>query len=714
MQRITLTTLCTLLSASLATAAETSPLPFPMDHESPGTPLVDNSHFLDGPAGKGGFIRVEGEHLVGPDGSRFRIWGVNMTGPACFPEREDAVRLADDLARMGVNCVRFHGLDSAWGRSAIDYSRDDTQRLDEENLDRFDYFVHELKQRGIYSNLNINVFRKYKPGDGVRDPKPLGLGKSATYFNPRLLQLQRDYARQLLTHKNRHTGNEYRYEPAVACVEMLNENSVLEGWLNWRLVGKDVEKPSTWSPIPVSYAEELTDLYNAWLPNSVEPDILADIRREAGVGAGQPVPRLRPNEFKEASRERFFAEARFYMSLEHDFFARMRKLLVDELGVKPLLVGTSDHNDSRCLYTHVRANMLMDFLDGHGYWQHPRLGKEVWIKNTPMVNDPWDSTVTQFARTPVVGRPFTISETNHPFPHIFASEGIPILTAYALFHDWDGIYWYTYLDGPRADVAQGIRGCFDMSRDPMKMTEVAACASMWYRRDVQPAEKRIVRHYTLDQTIERLRMDSSERPFFTPGFPRSTPLRHATRWTYADQPVRDAFPEDVSRDAIESDTGELKWLNAGKGRGIVRLKTERTCMLVGHVKASGLASGHLAAEVENDFCTLVLSSLDGRPIAESRRLALMTAARATNREFAFKEDGQTVANWGRGPALIEPVVGRVTIRGLTDRAKSLRIIPLSPTGKPLGATVAPQRDGSSWLIPIGEPATIWMLIEVER
>ena len=64
-----------------------------------------------------------------------------------------------------------------------------------------------------------------------------------------------------------------------------------------------------------------------------------------------------------------------------------------------------------------------------------------------MVNDPLDSTVVQFARTPVLGRPYTISETNHPFPHQFASEGFPILTAYALLHDWDGLYWFTWKSG---------------------------------------------------------------------------------------------------------------------------------------------------------------------------------------------------------------------------------------------------------------------------
>ena len=183
---------------------------------------------------------MEAERFLMPDGSRFRIWGVNMAGVSPFPDKEHAERIADDLARLGINCVRFHGLDSAWGRSIIDYSRNDTLHEDPVNFDRFDWLVYQLKQRGIYSNLNLNVFRVYKAGDAVRDFRPLYFGKSATYYNPRLLELQRDFAHLLLEHHNPYTGNEYRHEPAVFCVEMVNENSVLEGWVNGRLIGEDV------------------------------------------------------------------------------------------------------------------------------------------------------------------------------------------------------------------------------------------------------------------------------------------------------------------------------------------------------------------------------------------------------------------------------------------------------------------------------------------
>ena len=55
-----------------------------------------------------------------------------------------------------------------------------------------------------------------------------------------------------------------------------------------------------------------------------------------------------------------------YFELEKRFFSAMRELLKDELGVKSLVIGTADHNDSICGYPHIEANMQLDFIDGHG------------------------------------------------------------------------------------------------------------------------------------------------------------------------------------------------------------------------------------------------------------------------------------------------------------------------------------------------------------
>ena len=118
---VTAFTLLALLSNIAPTIAQTqqATIPLPIDWENLDHSVLDLSSYLEAPAGRDGFLRVEGEHLVKPDGSRFRIWGVNVVAALGFPEHDEADRLAADLARLGINCVRFHGLDAEWGGHSI-------------------------------------------------------------------------------------------------------------------------------------------------------------------------------------------------------------------------------------------------------------------------------------------------------------------------------------------------------------------------------------------------------------------------------------------------------------------------------------------------------------------------------------------------------------------------------------------------------------------
>ena len=114
------------------------------------------------------------------------------------PSKEDAPLWAATLARFGVNCVRLHFLDLDAPRGLIDRTRTDSREFDPEQLDREDFFIAELKKRGIYVNVNLNVGRSYKAGDGVHvgtrsDGQGLSLMRSSS--------LQKEYA-SLLTHRN--------------------------------------------------------------------------------------------------------------------------------------------------------------------------------------------------------------------------------------------------------------------------------------------------------------------------------------------------------------------------------------------------------------------------------------------------------------------------------------------------------------------------------
>ena len=107
---------------------EAAPEDFPFDWSRVGESRIDLSRFLDAPAGKGGNLRAVGETFVTGEGKGIRFWGVNLAIDACFVEKEKAAEVADQLARWGVNLVRFHHIDTDWaGLSSI--TRKTTRRI---------------------------------------------------------------------------------------------------------------------------------------------------------------------------------------------------------------------------------------------------------------------------------------------------------------------------------------------------------------------------------------------------------------------------------------------------------------------------------------------------------------------------------------------------------------------------------------------------------
>ncbi|UCC99143.1 MAG: hypothetical protein JSW66_04500 [Phycisphaerales bacterium] len=695
--------------------------PFAIDWRDNDDSLVDCSFLLDAPAGRDGFVRAEDGHFLKPNGKRFRIWGINITGAACFPSEQDAPVVAAHLARLGVNCVRFHFLDSNWSASLFARDRNDTRELDAQQFDRLDYFVAELKKHGIYTNLNLNVGRTYRKGDGVMDYQYLGFAKVINYFDEHVQMLHKEYARQLLLHTNPYTKSEYRSESAVLIVELVNENSLIEAWFSDRLLGKNTQRnPGTWTDVTAWYADRLTEKYNAWLQKRLDSAELRELRQMAGVGEDELVPRLTKEQFDAAPDKRFHLEATFYMELERAYFEGMYEFLTETLGVKSLVVGTSDHNHWKTGYPLLTSTSRLDVVDGHVYWQHPSYGTDPTTKrrtfsipNTPMVNNPLNSTVVQLSRSAVAGKPYTVSETNHPFPNEYACEGIGILAAYAAFHDWDGIFFYTFEHKNPQEWQTRIPGHFDIRPDPVKITNLAACAVLFLRGDVQPALETIARSYSAEQVREGIRLPSSERPYFTPGFAASLPLRHTTRIAGFDR-AGGPYEQAGQGSPIVSDTGQLGWYNAADKKGLVTVETDKSQALIGFVKARHPALKNLSAAVENEFCSIILTSLDGEPISSSSRLLLAATARSANSKMIWNRKRTTLPDWGTAPTLIEPVTGKLTLRNMVPLQR-IEMIPLDGAGKPSArARTGGNVEGNFTFELAGEPATTWYLIRIRR
>ncbi|HWB83516.1 MAG TPA: hypothetical protein VG675_05220 [Bryobacteraceae bacterium] len=690
--------------------------PFQIDHFLRQDSAADVSFLLDAPAGKHGFVRSVNGHLA-TDAGRIRFWGVNLTGfvrgSTNLPPKEDAALWAAELGRLGINCVRFHFLDHTTTqnpRGLIDGTRNDTRVFDKDQVDRLDYFIYQLKNRGIYSDLNLNVGRTYKPGDEVPDSNLIGVAKAMTYIGPRLLELQREYARMLLTHYNPYTKSKYSDEPAIAIVELVNENSVFEFWLrNWLRGDLKPGSPRYQLDFTPYYEKLLTDRYNEWLKKRFTPPELARFRKLAGAKPGEPVRRLRREEFVGAPKERFYTEAAFYTDVEGGFFREMKSYLKNTLGVKSLITGTADHTYFIPGMPQLRStSSIMDIIDAHVYWQHPAIYGE---RNTPMVNDPLHATVVKLTRSAFVGKPLVVTEVNHPQPNEYLSEMIPILASYGAFQDWDGIFFYTFEPKLRGQWQPLLADPFDISEDPVRIAQLPAGALL-FLRDIKPATRVVERHYSTDQINESLRLPESEMPYFTPGFPLSIPLRHESRIRCLDCPAT-PMPTDDLKGPYISDTRELSWYAPDGKDGLVTIDTDRSQALVGFVRDEHKMTRYLSADIKNDFCAITLSSLDGKPVPRSTRMLLTATSREQNTGSQWNDRHTLWKVLGKAPTEIETVTGWLMLRNI-EGAVAINVTALDGSARPIGQPQHARRLEAGWEFAVGDTPTTSYLIEPIR
>jgi hypothetical protein len=225
--------LATALAPSCA-AGQEQRFPFAIPWNDATHSAVDVSSLNPAPLDESRRIAVRDGHFCDATGRRVRFVGTNLAAGACFPRKEDAEPVAAHLHKLGLNCVRLHHMDSGWAEpnmfhlSGGSYGKR-TDQLDPESLDRFDYLIYQLKQHGIYVDLNLHVGRAFSELDGLPDTDKLpDMGKVVSYFEPTIIARQQLYAEQLLTHYNPYTKTRYAEEPTVAMIELTNEDSLLD------------------------------------------------------------------------------------------------------------------------------------------------------------------------------------------------------------------------------------------------------------------------------------------------------------------------------------------------------------------------------------------------------------------------------------------------------------------------------------------------------
>lgn len=707
------------------------------DDNLPGP--TDVSFLQEKPAGGSGFIKVVDGHLATGDGRRWRIWGQHFVrGQAVAPSHLAPV-IARRLAKFGVNCVRLHAMDFHWPDGILMRGTDSSRSLDPEGLARLDWLVACLKEQGIYVDMNLQVARTFTAADGVKVGDLVGWGKPMAYFDDWMISLQKEYACQLLTHLNPFTGARYVDEPAVAMIEITNENWLSLFWQQGNLRGQNTNFWGSGGDIHPVFAEDLDRRWNAWLAKrytgreELASSWGASLNEYEDPRQGS-VRRLTPEEFASAGIARFRDEATFYTGLEQSMFREMGAYIRGELGARQLILGSADFFPSPLSsgLQAAMANTVLDMTDSHYYWQHPVNGM---IENSPMVDAPDHNVVAHVSRSAVEGFPHICSETNQPFPNDTAEEFIPILAAYACLQDWDGVFFYDYHPWPgpywREDTwAENFNHYwFDIGDNPVKMAQTALGALMFLRGDAQTARITVTRSWPRAQALETLSQgitpqQAMERlmrgepvnlsPYWLPYLPGRMAMMHKTRIASLDAAEISPIQGEVTvpDGAITSDTGELTW-ETDPQDGRVLIDTPRQQAIIG--RAGERQTTHLRVTLETPFAAIQLASLEDRPIAAASRLLLLVCARVANTDQTWKDDSRREpADWGHSPIRVEPVAGTLTLCGIVG-ATSLTVQALDGSGQPTGEVKTMKERAGEYLLNLSSlPSTPWYLIQVER
>jgi len=633
------------------------------------------SYWLDKPAGKHGFLQMQGKNYVFEDGTPVKFWGVNLASDRPFVNPATAKKWTRFMAKYGINGVRFHKF--TWRATDGIHST----QLTETKWRNFDFFCQELREAGIYYGWSHIYGHRLRPADSTRvvaysEIKNTnfpwshlnGSTTSLVNFADDLQALNIELTVNMLNHVNPHTGLRYANDPALAFIELQNEDNIF-----WGAMENTLEQTPT-------YRAMLTQKFSAWLKAKYETEAALKaawqekgLVKDESLAAGTIYPH--PNhhrfsaEYEDARAKnrpvptRIADEAAFLYEEQLAFYEKFVQA-IRETGYDGIIIGSCWQAGSGITHFYnLHADYTVGPIDRHNYaggGTGHRLvpGK---VNNAASVYQPGTGLLsTGFQQ--VKDRPFQISEWMALIPNEWTVESSPIVAAYGMgLQGWDASYAFAMDFTEFTPTIQSGHGVYNVT-SPTQLALYPALAAMIYRGDVQEGE--IIANRNVKLTDLRKG---------TVGFTEKVAQQYDIKSFESKVPVEalaigrvtvsfDAKAADLEKDQwwdkdaqiLHSTTDQLHW-HYGE-QGFFTINTAGTQGFVGFVPDTTLDFRNLRLTTKNQFATVLVSSLDTvRGIADSDRILITTVARARNTGMTYNADQTELLEVGKAPILLEPV-----------------------------------------------------------
>lgn len=644
-----------------------SPIDYVKDIEAGSALDFSNQGLQDAPAGKYGWLRNVGGHFEfeGRPGQPVRFYGVNLCFDASFPEPDEADRLVTRLVRLGYNTIRVHHYESPRG---VVKDSPDHLALNPERMKKLDYLLARAFAAGLYVTTDLYTCRNVRwseiglarPAWAESDIVDMQVYKNLIPVWGPAFENWKTFSRNLLTHVNPHTGRRYADEPALPLVSLVNE-----GHLSW-----------CWDKI--GRMEPMKKAWREWLAKrrTAAPDyargVSDDCEGMKDTGSG------------------VFGD--FMADLEADLVRREREAL-GEIGVKALL--TSENCGWHSASLEAMRETCYDYVDDHFYVDHPSFLVRPWSLPSKCGNRnpalPGWLPPEHIAFTRLADKPFTVTEWNFSGPGMFRGVGGIMTGAMSALQDWDGLWRFAYshaLDGLRS--RQGFPGYFDIASDPLGQASDRASVCLFLRRDLEPLSDNAALSYGPADFHDGARWRN-----VVPAWHGATwNLKVATTAGGANAGWR-VFPAAGEKGVGGKATPPVearpnKAIVIDRTRGSFAIDTPRTAG--GFAPSGALEAGAVRLDVGEVAATVWASSLDGRPIATSRRLLVthLTDVQANGNVYA--DEAKTVLlKWGAYPPIARNGSARISLA--LENPSGYEVWGLETSGKRLERVPAEVRDG---------------------
>lgn len=671
-------------SSTLAVLLEPAPA-FGQDFTGPGTwqfthptdpfearALLDLRFLNEKEAGATGFLKVapDGSGFVRGDGKPIRLWAI---GSDVYRKAsaEETARHARFLAKVGINMVRIHTQLAPGAKGSK------LTNVDEKEINGIWQFVAALKKEGIYVTISPYWATRRDVSEwGIEGLTGASDLWGVLFFDEKLQDGYKVWVRALYEPKNPYTGIPLAKDPAVGIIQVQNEDSLLF----WTTQGM---KPALLERLGKKFGEWLLPRYGSlyrarevWEGSGHEHDDFASGK----VGLFKIWHMTQ--DLKGGTAKRVNDEHQFYAETQRRFYADMEHFYRGQLGCRQLLNAsnwvTADAvrlNDSeRWSYA------AMDVLAVNKYTGGVHVGENNGWRIDPGHHFTNQSCLTDPRALPtnlkqVVGHPMLVTESTWVSPEGYQTEGPFLVAAYQSLTGIAGYYWFA-ATAPEYDLDPCLRflnfggqhPLFKWSCSTPNLQAQFPAAALIYRQgylkkgapavhEERPLEDLWARRVPLiaeDKSFDPNRYEGAtggEKSKVKGGADPLAFLVGPVEVKYGGDPAKTSVVDlsryiDAEKKTVRSVTGEIR---LDYGIGLCTIDAPKAQGASGFLKNAGeIKLTDVKVRCGNDYATVYVVSLDGKPVRASAKLLVQTGTAArmtgwTTKEAVFKIDGKKQA-----------------------------------------------------------------------